>query len=167
MNFEDKIRDAMGVDDDLEDNPNVYTEDYITRKFAKDLEPIGSGKSRHVYKIISDRFGPTNHGDVVKFAKSEEDKKTNRREMQTWMAVQGTEVDNYFCPIVDRDSDYRWIMMKFARPVDSDGMSHGFSFELENKLDVDIDAHRTNIGEHTTRGNVLIDYPLGGKVAFR
>ena len=73
------------------------------------LTLIGEGSSRKVYSSDGFPF-------VIK--QSKDDGRSNRKEVEFWEAISGTEHAGYFVPVVWADASYEVIIMLFASPVD-------------------------------------------------
>jgi len=134
---------------------------------GNDMTELGSGLSRSVYRINTNRFGSMYKGKVVKYAKASSHIKDNKREFQTWMAVEGTSLEKDFCPIRDRSENYEFILMDYARPMNSFRRSDYSDLrdEINEKMEMEeiFDFHDGNVGHHKAFGLVMIDYPFGGR----
>lgn len=130
------------------------------------------GVYRDVYRIQTDKFGNDYRGKVVKIAKRERAIEANRSEFQTWMSVSGTDLDKLFCPIRDRSENFEFIIMDCVdtSSVDRSDVDE-IKEEIRDNLEVgkvpvgtqnSMDIHLRNIGLHSEKGLVMIDYPWGG-----
>ncbi len=82
---------------------------------------IGWGFDRTVYRIETGKYGEEYRGKVIKFGSSSKNARTaNKKEMETWMALEkDTELRKHFCPIRDQGKHFKWIIMDYARPINS------------------------------------------------
>lgn len=142
------------------------------------IDKIGSGGYRRVFNItdnISNLNSNNIKGEIVKVALNRDGIKTNKREFQTWQAVKGTELEQYFCPITNRGPNYRYIIMKDAskdRELTDDQVNE-FKSIIKQYISEDIvdipgihklDIRSSNIGTYNGQ-KVLIDYPYGGSLS--
>lgn len=134
---------------------------------GNDMTKLGSGLRRDVYRINTNRFGSMYKGKVVKYANDSKNIKDNEREFQTWMAVKGTSLEENFCPVRDRSKNYEFIIMDYARPIESFVRSDYSDFKdkitSEMAMETIFDFHGGNVGYHKEFGLVMVDYPFGGK----
>lgn len=141
---------------------------------------IGRGAGREVYNIsdCNIRSLHKQDGDIIKVAISEDSIEDNRRELQTWQTVKGTELEQYFCPITNFGSNHRYIVMEKAQVFDEfDTTKIGddlfdrwvkWSDELDDKISKNTslptrDISYDNIGIYNGR-QVLVDYPFGADI---
>lgn len=130
------------------------------------------GVYRDVYRIQTDKFGSDYRGEVVKIAKRKRAIEANCSEFQTWMSVSGTKFEKFFCPIRDRSEKFEFIIMDCVdtKSVDRNDLDK-IKEEIRDNLEVEevpvgtqasMDIHLQNIGLHSKKGVVIIDYPWGG-----
>lgn len=129
------------------------------------------GNFRTVYKILSDKFGEQYKGKVLKKGPSNRSISVNRAEFHTWMAVKGTKLDQYFCPIRHKSDSFEFLIMDYAdidkttsddilqfkKDIESTIKMNNKAIDCLPGLDIDFD----NVGFHEDRGLVLIDYSWG------
>lgn len=136
----------------------------------KGLSRIGWGFDRTVYRIETDRYGEAYEGKVIKFGASSKNARTaNKKELETWMALKNDEkLRQHFCPIRDKGKNFKWIIMDYARPVNSflSRLKSRRKQKLVKKriknIEENLDLKHENIGYHEDRGVVFVDYPWGG-----
>lgn len=183
-------------DDELKSNlVGPYENEKITQKGAEDIDEknnllsilnklnsvqkVGRGGFRSVYNISNADidFLHEADGDIIKVAMYQKSLEQNKREVQTWQTVKGTDLEKYFCPITNFGPNYKYVIMKKARDFtnvenkkdnyekwstksdDLESMVNKFS-----KLST-YDISYDNIGEYN--GNyVLIDYPFGANLEY-
>lgn len=142
------------------------------------INKIGYGGYRRAFNIKDATSNLEIHnadGDILKVASNRDGIKTNKREFQTWQAVKGTELEKYFCPITNRDPNYRYIIMRNAskdRELTNDQVER-LKSNIKQNISEDIvdipgvhklDIRSGNIGIYDGR-KVLIDYPYGGSLS--
>lgn len=126
----------------------------------KGLKYIDYGVSRVCFEI---RIGEYT-GHILKIERNE-GFSTNQSEVRTWERVKGTDVEKYFCPVVDYGSDYEYVVMKRADVNLSRSRKQEIRENIMKELDdsgvVDgfLDTALDNFGVYNGRG-VIIDYPL-------
>lgn len=142
------------------------------------VEKIGRGGFRSVYDISEANidFLHKKDGNIIKVAMHKRSLKQNRREVQTWQTVKGTDLEKYFCPITNFGSDYTFIVMKKAKVFNDLEEKEDKNYEEWARKSDDIqsminkfsrissyDIAYDNIGKYN--GNyVLIDYPFGANL---
>lgn len=169
---------------------NIDEDKRIKSKLKKDPDTIriDRGFSRVVFKITENskysNFMLEGDGKILKLAVGLDraSLKENKKEVQTWQAVKGTDLEQYFCPITSFGPDYRYIIMEEANVKRSNKeMADNIRDILDKKCKVPDDAEAEDISqskmsyEYDIRpdnigiynGNpVLIDYPFGAKIKF-
>lgn len=122
---------------------------------ANEMRELNYGSTRVVFEIVS---GPM-AGNIIKFARRDSDKKTNRAEVATWKRAEKEGKTEYFCPIVDYDSQsYSWVVMeKAVMDVSYDQLTE-FREEVQEEFpDQRMDVMSCNIGHHNDQMK-LVDY---------
>lgn len=151
------------------------------------LDFIDEGSHRDVYEIKNRDALDINidcpDDVVIKLAKIQGGIDSNKKEYETWQAVQGTDLEKHFCPIVNRGPDYKYIIMKKAGELLFDKYVEGFdSGKIEDKIRDKIsnsinledafstygfDIHHKNLCKDPKTGDyILIDYPYGGNFEY-
>lgn len=136
--------------------------EHVTENLSESFELLDSGSTRDVYRIVTSEYGSRYEGKIIKFARSSGMREYNRREVQTWNAVEGTDIGAYFCPIRSFDPQYSWLIMDYAEPSAGTDDAEVIRSEIEKRVEKDVlDIHYNNIGNHHRRGKVVIDYSWG------
>lgn len=177
---------------------NLSNIEQLMNNLNKDptVQTINDGASRVVYYVPDKSdfdFFDSSDGGILKLARSDSSADENRKEFQTWQAVEDTEIEEYFCPISNMAQNHSAIVMDkvdvektssgnfssnanrikevLSRKVefdDSDQISldDDINDEFTNKsqLTYQFDINSKNIGIHSDYGYVLIDYPFGARV---
>lgn len=168
-----------------EDTDELARMEYILSR-ELEAECIGTGAYRRAYNVsgLDPSFLDESDGDIIKLAKEAEENqgiKANRKEIQTYQAIKGTEIEKFFCPITGIGPNHKYIVMKEA-DVNNNNI-HKVSKNYTNiddehesyvELIKDIlqtaiihqnrdvrDIRDDNVGELNGR-NVIIDYQFGG-----
>lgn len=148
------------------------------------LSNIGSGSFRVAYEILDSQkldINMRNENIILKVSKNMDGVKSNKREFQTWQAVKGTELEEYFCPVYNRGSEFKYIVME--KVDDLTGIDNSKCTEIaknlrediKDKIDTenidppivnDLDIYTNNIGIKENGDYVLIDYPYGGSFEY-
>lgn len=143
----------MGVTNRIQD---FIRSNKISLKFgANEIKEIDYGATRVAFRIQS---GPM-RGKVIKFARQEDDIRMNKNEVRTWQKAKQNGKDEYFCPIVEYDDSYKWIIMESAKTDISHREWSKFREDIKTEFpDKIIDLVGDNVGRH--KGDLkLIDYP--------
>lgn len=150
--------------------------DISDRLRGKHMKKLDSGAFRDAYKIISSEFGSKYKGCIVKMAQNSRAVEANRAEFHTWMAVSGTELEKYFCPILHRSEKFEFIIMERADVESTDhDTSRRLGQEIRSKTDLTtspirlqsrLDIKSSNVGIYNERP-VMVDYPWGGNFEIR
>lgn len=130
----------------------------------EDLEFVGKGTSRIVFRINSGRFGSENRGRVVKFAMNGNGKLDNRLEKETWESVKKTDIQDFFCPIRACEENYNWLVMDYCEDATGNPSVEGFKRTLLDRTGNMPDLQDENVGIHSRRGLVLRDYSWGSNI---
>lgn len=151
------------------------------------LDRIGEGGYRDVYEIVDkseiSHIVQSEENAVIKVAKSEQGVEANKREFQTWCAVKGTNLERYFCKILNRGPEFRYIIMKKVDNLllneDSNKRSeikYGMRDKIRDKIDEKtvespgnhgFDISYDNLGKTGDEDSYkFIDYPFGGRFQF-
>lgn len=136
------------------------------------VEYINDGGYRNVYYDKENTVRATHtkiDGNIIKVGRHAGGVTANRKEVQTWQAVKGSEIEKYFCPITNIGPDHRYIVMKFAgsevTTIDSNRLDTILSKSIYNHTNEQVthglDISSSNIGIFDGRP-VMIDYPYGG-----
>lgn len=172
---------------DKSSKKKIYTDlDIIPDNLDLDyLKFIGCGSYRNVYDVLDkSTMGLDLPYDVViKIATNKNGIISNKREVETWNSVRGTDLEKLFCPIVDRGPDFKYIVMKKVdRTLLDSGksvetrreMAEEIKEEIKSRIDEDtiqtpttqsLDITSSNAGE-ISEDIVLIDYPYGGNFQY-
>lgn len=75
---------------------------------------------------------------------------SNKREFQIWQTVKGSELEKYFCPVLNRGSEFRYIVMEKRDNFVPEN-------EIEPTINHGFDLGYDNIVEHENIPG-LIDY---------
>lgn len=169
---------------------DISEDQRIKSKLKKDPDTIhiDRGFTRSVFKITKSskysNFITDGDGQILKLAVglNRGSLQDNKKEVQTWQAVKGTDLEQYFCPITSFGPNYRYIIMKEANVEKSNKtMADNIKDVLDRKCEVPDDAEAEDISESKMsykydirpdnigfyNGNpVLIDYPFGAKITF-
>jgi hypothetical protein len=159
------MKPFSSIEEKISDNLRSEADDQI-----EGLEEIGWGFDRTSYRIKTEKYGEAYRGKVIKIGSRGKNARTaNRKEFETWMALENDKgLKKHFCPIRDRGENFRWIIMDYARPIKS--LFSRLKSRKKQKLvkkrleDVEenLDLKHENLGYHSERGIVFIDYPWGG-----
>lgn len=153
---------------------------------ASYLDKIGFGAYRKVYEITdASKIGHITKSDnaVIKVAKNTYGVRSNKREFQTWCAVKGTHLEKYFCKILNRGPEFRYIVMKKAdqvifdaEPEERSSAKHEMRKMIQNEIEEDsietpndhgLDITYDNIGKMDGEDTYkFIDYPFGGSFQY-
>lgn len=110
--------------------------------------------SREVYRVTGTQFGSPITNCVVKVSQMGPD---NKLEHEFWRSVEGTNMEEHFCPIVDVGNKYNWILMERAYT----GVDEEIYRELADKLNEEYrrTLQRGAVGNNETNGVVVKEYP--------
>lgn len=161
---------------------------------------ISNGHSRLAFKILDssefDFINNSNDGCIIKVAIKQTGLEENKKEIQTWQAVKGTELEKCFCPITNKGSNDRYIIMEEAKVLENTNKSEEYfrsiSEDIEDIIDQKVEVpdnyesfsneHNDPISERRLSYNydifyknvgiyngnpVLIDYPFGARAIIK
>lgn len=152
----------MSAESQGDPNKASFGMEYVKNNLSDSFEWIESGTTRDVYRITTNRYGADYQGKVIKFARTNNRRMYNKREMQTWTAVKSSKVGSYFCPIRLCDPHNSWLIMDNAEIcLDREDAKHIRNIIDERTTKNSLDIHYNNIGIHSERGKVLVDYSWG------
>jgi hypothetical protein len=137
------------------------------------LKKIGEGNYRVAYRIKTGIFGSEYKGKVMKFthkhsfARGDNGVHPNEMEFKTWEEVSShEELFQEFCPVRGKGERFRWILMDYACDIESwfkRIKAERLKRKIRNVMKNVEDLKADNIGVHSSKGLVFVDYPWGPK----